>query len=65
MKRLGKRYGIGILLVLFAVCFVGCALTHSEADLPLGNHITYTIYLVYLFLTISVFAAADVARKRR
>ena len=65
MKRHVRVCGIGILLVLFAVCFVAYALTHPEAGFPWGNHITYTIYLAYLFLTISVFAAAGAARKRR
>ena len=55
---------IGIILILFALCFVGYALTHPEASFPWNIDITYGIYLAYAIVTIAVFLLGFVYKKR-
>ena len=44
---------LGLLLLVLAVCFVVYALGHPECSFPWSSSITYTIYLVYLLLTVA------------
>ncbi len=44
---------LGLLLLVLAVCFVVYALGHPEGSFPWSSSITYTIYLVYLLLTVA------------
>ena len=48
---------IGIVMLLAAVIFVIFALNNPQLSFPWGNTITYSIYIIYLVITIVLLIA--------
>jgi len=43
---------IGIMMVIFAICFIIYAVNNPQVNFPWNNSITYGIYFVYAVVTI-------------
>ena len=56
MKKSKVFLATGCLMVIIAIAFVAFALNHPEASFPWSNTVTYSLYLVYLILTVLMFA---------
>lgn len=54
-KRLKVFLVIGILMLAAAVLFIAYALNHPEASFPWGNTVTYTIYIAYIAVMLTMF----------
>ncbi len=54
-KRISRT--IAVIMLIIAAAFVIFALNNPQAGFPWSNTVTYTIYAVYLTLTVVLFIA--------
>lgn len=55
MKKSNIFFIIGCILLLIAIAFIRFALNHPERSFPWANSITFTIYIIYIIVMISMF----------
>ena len=58
MRKRVVAGAVGVVMLLVAVGFVLYALNHPEASFPWYNNITYTLYGIYVIITVLMFFIA-------
>lgn len=64
LKKVNVFLVIGCVMVVAAICFVAYAIYHPWASFPWPNEITYTIYALYIVLTIFMFIKSVRVKKK-
>lgn len=65
MKKAKIFFMAGCVMIIAAIAFVAYALNHPEASFPWSNSVTYTIYVLYLFVVILLFVFGSIFRKKQ